>query len=162
MKPAMICAAVLVASLICVNESQAQYGFGGGFGGGFSSYGYGGFGYGAPYYSPGAVPAPPYYALHPPVYYSHEIIRRPIGDSPYAYFPQRPAAAPVRQLSRNPFVPDVTTEDGSQQTTQANDSVAQVMRNPFYDDDQSSLVASGLIVNPYFAKPEALVAQTGN
>lgn len=29
---------------------------------------------------------PPYYALHPPVYYSGEIIRRPYGTSPFASF----------------------------------------------------------------------------
>lgn len=28
----------------------------------------------------------PYFALHPPVYYSHSV-RRPYGYSPYAYFP---------------------------------------------------------------------------
>jgi hypothetical protein len=27
----------------------------------------------------------PYFAAHPPVYYSHEIIRRPMGPSPFAY-----------------------------------------------------------------------------
>jgi hypothetical protein len=47
-------------------------------------YGYGGFNNFAirPY-----VPAPPYFALHPPVYYGARYAR-PYGDSPFAAFPQ--------------------------------------------------------------------------
>lgn len=35
-------------------------------------------------YSLGRVPVPPYFALHPPVYYSQPV-PRPYGYSPYAY-----------------------------------------------------------------------------
>lgn len=35
----------------------------------------------------GYVPPPPYYAIHPPVYYSPTIIRRPYGMSPFAMPP---------------------------------------------------------------------------
>lgn len=150
MKAAMICAAVLVAGLMFTTESRAQNYFGGGFGPGQ----YYGFGYSRSWY----VPVPPYYALHPPVYYSHEIVRRPIGDSPYAYQSGRPAAAPIRQFSRNPFLPDPVREDGSKQTSEATDSVATVMKNPFYSGDLSSLVGSKLIYNPYYVKPEAAIA----
>jgi len=154
MKAAMICATVLVASLMFTNESQAQNCYGGGFGAGQ----YYGFGYSRSWY----VPVPPYYALHPPVYYSHEIRRRPVGDSPYAYQSRRPAPESRRQLSLNPFVPDAINEEGSPQAAQATDSVANVMRNHFYGDDQQSLAASKLIYNPYYAKPEAIVAQASD
>lgn len=154
MKAAMICVTVLAASLMFTNESQAQN-YVGGFGSGFGCYGYG---YSQSWY----VPVPPYYALHPPVYYSHEIVRRPVGDSPYAYPSRRPAAEPRRQFSRNPFVPDAVTGEGSQQAAQDTDSVAQVMRNPFYSDDPVSLAESQLIKNPYYAKPEAVVAQSSD
>lgn len=155
MKAVMICAALLVASLVFTNESQAQNFYGGGFNPAFGNYGYG---YAQSWY----VPVPPYYALHPPVYYSHEIVRRPVGDSPYAYQSRRPAAEPRRQLSMNPFVPDAVNGEGSPQAAQANDSTAQVMRNPFYGDDPASLADSKLILNPYYAKPAAVVAQASD
>jgi hypothetical protein len=60
------------------------------YGGGF--LGGGGFGFGSPYaygngwwpYTLGHVPVPPYYSLHPPVYYSHPVPRT-YGYSPYPY-----------------------------------------------------------------------------
>ncbi len=155
MRPVMFCAALLVASLMFTNESQAQYGYGGGISSGLPYYG---FGYSGSLYGLGYVPVPPYFALHPPVYYSHEIRRRPMGDSPYAYSARRPAPAPKRQFSLNPFAPGPVIEEGPLQTSQATDSVAQVMQNPFYGDNQQSLLASKLIYNPYYAKPEAIVA----
>ena len=156
MKAAMISATVLVASLMFADQSQAQNYFGRGFDAGLPYYG---FGYSGSLYGLGYVPVPPYYALHPPVYYSHEIIRRPVGDSPYAYRSRRPDVS-RRQFSRNPFVPDTVLEDGSPQSSQPSDSVAQVIVNPFYGSDQRSLLGSKLIFNPYYAKPEAAVAQT--
>jgi hypothetical protein len=72
------------------------------------------FGYGA-MNTPGIrsfVPAPPYFALHPPVYYGKRYTR-PYGDSPFASWPQlrstpsyhmRPAA-PHAQLLLNPLAP---------------------------------------------------------
>jgi len=72
--------AAIVAAAILPVAAQAQSPF----------YGYGGYGgwgqqgYGQGIYS-GTNRVPPYFALHPPVYYSHEIIRRPMGASPFAY-----------------------------------------------------------------------------
>lgn len=72
------------------------------------------FGYGAAN-TPGIrsfVPAPPYFALHPPVYYGQRYTR-PYGDSPFASWPQlqpaagyhpRPAAAHA-QVFVNPHAP---------------------------------------------------------
>ena len=42
------------------------------------------YGWGASPYSLGQVPVPPYFALHPPVYYSMPVPRT-YGYSPYAY-----------------------------------------------------------------------------
>lgn len=157
MRTALICAALLIAGAMWTNESCADYGFGGGI---YSGLPYHGFGYSGSLYGLGYVPVPPYYALHPPVYYSHEIRRRPVGDSPYAYPPRRPAPEPRRQFLLNPFiVPEPVIEEVPQQTSQATEPVAQVMQNPFYGDSQESLAASPLIHNPYYAKPEAVVAQ---
>ena len=67
--------------------------------------GYGGYGgyYGywnTPFaYNQGSAYVPPYYAIHPPVYYSPQIIARPYGTSPYAwpatYMPPAPPAKPM-------------------------------------------------------------------
>lgn len=158
MRAVMIGAALLVASLMFANEARAQNWYGGGV---YSGLPYHGFGYSGSLYGLGYVPVPPYFALHPPVYYSHEIRRRPVGDSPFAYPPRRPAPEPRRQLSLNPFIPDPTIQDPLQ-TSQANDAVAQVMRNPFYGDDQESLATSKLIYKPFYAKPEAVIAQAND
>jgi hypothetical protein len=64
-------------------------------------YGYGYYGFwGTPFaYSQGANYVPPYYAIHPPVYYSPHIMARPYGTSPYAwpatYMPPAPPAKPM-------------------------------------------------------------------
>ncbi len=71
--------AAAFAALLLPAAAQAQYPYGG--------MGYGGWGqpnYGQGVYR-GSNFVPPYFALHPPVYYSHEIIRRPMGASPFAY-----------------------------------------------------------------------------
>ena len=65
-------------------------------------YGYGNYAFlGYPFaYSQGANYVPPYFAIHPPVYYSPHIIARPYGWSPYAWpstamVPATPAARPM-------------------------------------------------------------------
>lgn len=76
-----------------VEPAQAQY-----LGGTSNSFGLG-LGYlGSPYAS-GRVPTPPYFALHPPVYYSQPVART-YGYSPFAYpgtvkTPEAPVAAKV-------------------------------------------------------------------
>ncbi|MBM3998845.1 MAG: hypothetical protein FJ297_04760 [Planctomycetes bacterium] len=59
----------------------------------------------------GNVPTPPYFAVHPPVYYSG-VVRRPYGDSPDAYASKRPqvrrsaprtTAPPAPRLIVNPY-----------------------------------------------------------
>ena len=72
--------------------------------GGFGGYGFGGL---SPY-SLGQVPVPPYFALHPPVYYSAPVPRS-YGYSPYAYpgrivTPEAPVPV-VPEVIDNAFCP---------------------------------------------------------
>ncbi len=81
-------------------------------------------------YSLGYVPVPPYFALHPPVYYSYPV-PRPYGYSPYAYpgtvmTPEWKPAAPQEII--NPYVepdPTSTSTDGKMANR------AQTIINPF-------------------------------
>jgi hypothetical protein len=79
---------VLLASVVSTDVAQAQYPMP--YGGDLAAWnGWGGYGsgYGWGYLGTrvGFVPQPPYYAIHPPVYYSAQIMRRPYGASPYAW-----------------------------------------------------------------------------
>ncbi len=87
-----------LALAVAATPAQADdcgCGYGAGFG-----YGYNGF-WGAPLaYSQGSAYVPPYYAIHPPVYYSPHIIARPYGWSPFAWpstalMPAAPVARPM-------------------------------------------------------------------
>ena len=133
--------AVLAAGFMTMtaDTSQAQFGFDGG---GFGNYAYpglyGGFGFRPSPYSLGQVPVPPYFALHPPVYYSQPVAR-PYGYSPFAYpgFVRTPevVAAPCEPISiDNPYVPSSATE--SEEI--AND-----------DTDDYAVVKPLVIENPY-------------
>jgi hypothetical protein len=73
-----LCALAFVASAF-PSAVRADNGFLGAYG--FPWFGYGNNGPAA--YALGNVPTPPYFALHPPVYYSHPIAR-PYGHSPFA------------------------------------------------------------------------------
>lgn len=89
---ALFCAIALAST---ANQASAQCGaFGPGYGafGGYYNYGI------QPY-----VPAPPYFALHPPVYYGQRYTR-PYGDSPFAAASQlqpNPNYAPARHVERS-------------------------------------------------------------
>src|SRR3954469_7971518 len=59
------------------------------------------------------VPAPPYYSIYPPVYYSQQITARHYGASPFAwpagfspitYVPQGDITGPEPEMIENPFV----------------------------------------------------------
>ncbi len=80
--------------LACNASAQAQDGLGLAY-----LFGYGGVG-GARY--PSTFAAPPYFALHPPVYYG-ERFTRPYGVSPFAAWPQlqpSPSYAPQPHVNR--------------------------------------------------------------
>ncbi|MBM4093550.1 MAG: hypothetical protein FJ276_29700 [Planctomycetes bacterium] len=119
-----------------------------------------GTGYGGGLYSLGHVPVPPYYAIHPPVYYGEHVYRT-YGASPFARPARYPAArpsAPARvarvpepQLILNPYVqdaavepprpadvlpsdpaPDVDPKDDAKTSENAAASNAVVVNNPFF------------------------------
>lgn len=101
------------------------------------------------------VPAPPYFSLHPPVYYGQRFTR-PYGDSPFASWPQlQPAkgyhphpAANHGHTVVNPYVP--TKKAPAQSASPVVKSVEPVapliVENPYYrSNDNSHLVASSSI-----------------
>ncbi len=111
-------------------------------------YGFGGFAAASPY-SLGQVPVPPYFALHPPVYYSAPV-PRPYGYSPYAYpgwirTPAVVAAPPCPQVMTNPYVePTSATSAESATPTPASD-----------DDYAAADPQPQQIINPYVDHPSA-------
>ncbi len=116
------------------------------------NYGFGGFrGFaGASPYSLGQIPVPPYFSIHPPVYYSHPV-PRPYGYSPYAYpgwvgTPELAAAAPCPQSMDNPYVAPTSAkadETAPAEKSAETDEFARVDPQPQQ------------IVNPYVDHPSA-------
>jgi hypothetical protein len=121
------------------------------------------FGYGASNTSriSSFVPAPPYFALHPPVYYGKRYMR-PYGDSPFASWPQLQAsasyapypAAPHAQVLVNPYAPCCSPADQapaehvspvvSKRATAAASAEPLVIDNPYFRASAAArLVATG-------------------
>ena len=108
---------------------------------GFCGYGFGGWGYTG--YTAEYVP---YYAMHPPVYYSYPVPRA-YGWSPFAYPPgtMTPEILGAIQAQEviNPHVPQkegtsATPMSTNNKTTQAKESTGptpQVVINPFVKDE---------------------------
>jgi len=102
--------------------------------------GYGGYGYGWGFnQATNYVPSPPYYAIHPPVYYSSQITARHYGASPFAWTPgMEPityvgeggmASAPEPEIIENPYV---TSKNTSKQASAVEKVVEPLrMENPF-------------------------------
>lgn len=138
MKP-LLTIATLLACVSFATDSKAQnYGNNG--------LPYHGFGYSGSLYGLGYIPVPPYFAIHPPVYYSHQIAR-PYGHSPFAYAPQRPVPQPRRQIVLNPHVPEPL------QTSQTPEAkvAAKSINNPFYDASNQLASIPELQLNPTYA-----------
>ena len=138
-------------------------GFGGGLGGGL---GFGGFGggfvgglgggysgaFGLDPYASGRIPTPPYYSLHPPVYYG-QVVHRAYGRTPYATPTFNLGVAMAPMMVANPHVSSaaVATLD------RATGEVSQVVTNPYVG--QGAVVDPALIVNPYVTSPQQQVAR---
>ena len=125
-------AAAVVSLGLWANSASAD-GYGQGIGncwfGNLNAYGASGTLYGSGY-----LHVPPYYAIHPPVYYSHQYYR-PYGWTPFAQ-PSHIAPAALRPEPRmivNPHVP------------------VQEVKKPQPDHTAKSQ----MIVNPYFVKAQA-------
>jgi len=129
--------ALLVTALICMPAtSRADCGYGLGLSS-LNAFGSSGSVYGL-----GLVPVPPYYAIHPPVYYGHRVFRS-YGDSPLA---RHPAPAPVVQararMILNPHV------------------LHKIEAKPVAPKKEEKKVAmnSLIIVNPYYHAEDKLVS----
>jgi hypothetical protein len=144
----LLLAAAVAACFLFPTSAQAHWPYApyGGFAG------YGGFnaGYVYPYfYRVRSIPTPPYFALHPPVYYGPRLIMRPYGNSPFAYpsgYERQefvPYAQPVAEIPQsqpqliiNPYVPQGTpaaapTAQPAQAKAQPNDSAhLKIVFNP--------------------------------
>lgn len=143
---------------LTLETSQAQLPYqpytGLGGGGGFGLGGYGGFGYGlrpSPY-SLGQVPIPPYFALHPPVYYSMPVART-YGHSPYAYpgfyrTPEVEVAVAVPATITNPHVTPsaIELDEASELEGQQDDYAVKplVIDNPYVLDSPTRVDATEL------------------
>lgn len=134
---ALICSLVVVLALSSaapsvVSAANGQpFGCGSGWGGYYPFYGY----------NRGQQQYIPYFALHPPVYYSQPV-PRPYGYSPFAYPPgtMTPDVPQVTsEITINPFVPRKATTDNTADKTAEAEPLR--IRNPYYYGEKDSSVA---------------------
>jgi hypothetical protein len=129
----MVCGVLLLGS-VWTSSASAQ--FGGGYGLGF--YNYGGGAYGGGYGNLGHIP---FYALHPPVYYSYPVAR-PYGYSPFAYPPgvMTPELKPNVGAAGygNPFIPK---RDDPQPSADRQASMGPIIINPFVQQARAASAA---------------------
>ncbi|MCH2117677.1 MAG: hypothetical protein MK161_08270 [Pirellulales bacterium] len=90
-------------------------------------------------YRIGLIPVPPYFALHPPVYYSYPV-PRPYGYSPFAYSgnvrtPEIMGEVMGPVTIRNPFVPNSpsTEADHQGQLTSFRQASPLIVLNPYVE-----------------------------
>jgi hypothetical protein len=113
----LLMALCVIACVVMTARSAAACDNHRGIGSGLPYFGYG---FSGSLYGLGYVPVPPYYALHPPVHYSHRVAV-PYGASPYAASPARDRPAP--QLIVNHLAPAPKVDRQKQ---------AGIIVNPFY------------------------------
>jgi len=116
----MVCAISRAADLKACDYPQGIYS-------GFPWFGYG---YSGSLYGLGYVPVPPYYALHPPVYYSHPV-SRPYGDSPFAAYPRPSSTSDSPRLIVNPFASSANKADAKSPSGDDTPTPSPIV-NPFY------------------------------
>ena len=107
----------------------------------YDFYGPWGFGWGC-YWQPYQYVAP-YYALHPPVYYTYQIDARSYGDSPYPYPPgftalQGYSMAPQPQMIRNEH-----TDESNQPSDQYQTHAPLRIPNPYVEQPEESGTPKG-------------------
>lgn len=90
-------------------------------------------------YRIGLIPVPPYFALHPPVYYSYPV-PRPYGYSPFAYSGNVRTPAIIGEVVqpeviRNPHVPSSQSgnTDHQDQLTNFGPGRPVVVLNPYFE-----------------------------
>ena len=95
-------------------------------------HGFSGFGVSGNLYGLGKIPVPPYFALHPPVYYSG-VVARPYGASPFAAAGGRIETIKSKPTTiTNPFVAPTSLKkmDRSPQRDRVT-QLPKLIRNPF-------------------------------
>ena len=115
---------------------------------GFAFPGWAGFAGGSPY-SLGRIPTPPYFAIHPPVYYSVPVPRT-YGYSPYAYpgTVRTPEVSfPESAMIQNPYVkPEVEVEESSYNDEKVADAPRpQIMINPFVEQQEETALTGSRV-----------------
>ena len=103
--------------------------------GAYGSYGFahpGFFGYSGSPYSLGLIPTPPYYSIHPPVYYSHSVPRT-YGYSPYAY----PGTVPTPEVVEPEIIdnPHATPAPSEEPAAMLKTVRFQMIYNPYVRDE---------------------------
>jgi len=112
-------------------------------GGGFNgSYG---FGYSGSLYGLGYIPVPPYFAIHPPVYYGDRV-RRTYGQSPYAAMPHNVEVAKSKpKVVLNSTLKKAPKADTKPELKEVGSQTAavrpQLILNPFVESNRGKLVA---------------------
>ena len=128
---------LVLAMLACIPAQSQAFDFG------FGNCNMYGFRSASNLYSLGHIPTPPYFAIHPPVYYGQRYFRS-YGESPYARPARssRPLLVDV-QLIKNPFYQGammwpsepLIEQDTSQEVKQEDQVAAQVIINPYYQTE---------------------------
>ena len=114
-------------------------GLGAYYAGGFPAYGFGGY-FSSPY-AMDRIPTPPYFAIHPPVYYSAPFPRT-YGYSPFAYpgtvrTPEIEVTKPV--MIENPYTSDKKKEDRNDLKTAK--STSRLIINPFVRSSDTKIAS---------------------
>ena len=133
-------AAIFMASTAVVSHAQVGYG---GYLGYYNQGVLHGSGFFEKPYAMGRIPTPPYFALHPPVYYSHAVPRT-YGYSPYPYPGQYNTPEIVKpQEILNPHAKQPTSESASVKKSKQVAAVAatpQWITNPYASTEQLASV----------------------
>jgi hypothetical protein len=94
-------------------------------------------------YGSGYLFVPPYYAIHPPVYYSHQYYR-PYGWTPFAQ-PSYISPAVLRPEPRLVVNPHVKVKEVSKPQANDNTAKAEMIMNPYFV--KSSTTGQGRLVS---------------
>ncbi len=145
----IVFAATLACSLALAGNAQAYWGCG---------YGANYFGYGLPmgWYTGVQGRMPPYFALHPPVYYSGEIVRIPYGNTPFAYPYGTVAPMNYAPPAAN-YAPPMAATEPAEPVMIENEFVQEQNRGKTVSVTRTASSEGEFIDNPYY-RPETRVA----
>ena len=166
-KSMLFAAAVAFLAFSVAGEARADWGFGGGVGcGGFGL----GYAYGNPY-ATGRIPTPPYFAIHPPVYYG-QAVHRTYGRSPFArgaqgggaYYAAAQSFVPAARLVAPRMIVNQYIRGAKNASTQPGGP--KLVLNPYVEENAEALAASStdgksaplMIENPYFRSETEVAA----